>query len=150
MSEPVALLSDSLLSELQKEKVILLHTIDAESGIPTSSAISWVYGVDSSKLRFVIDQRSRLVHNLKTHASAVVTVFAEGTVKVISGSITLVTEALEDVPFKLACFEMNIEMVQDGMFYGARISVEPEFERTYDKRAAHKLDQQVLAAMKKA
>jgi hypothetical protein len=36
------------------------------------------------------------------------------------------------------------------MFYGARLSATPEYEKTYDKRAADKLDGQVFAAMKKA
>jgi hypothetical protein len=36
------------------------------------------------------------------------------------------------------------------MFYGARLSVVPDYEKTYDKRAADKLDGQVFAAMRKA
>ncbi|MBD0379151.1 hypothetical protein [Paenibacillus sedimenti] len=39
---------------------------------------------------------------------------------------------------------------QDVMFYGARFVTEPEFEKTYDIRAAEKPAGQVFDAMKKA
>jgi len=57
---------------------------------------------------------------------------------------------LDGVPFKLSCFDIHVEQVRDAMFYGSRLSVAPEYEKTYDKRAAEKLDNQVFAAMKKA
>ncbi|MNR64744.1 hypothetical protein D3C85_1874900 [compost metagenome] len=66
------------------------------------------------------------------------------------GKAKLVTDALEDVPFKLVCFDIEIEVIRDAMFYGARLSSQPQYEKTYDQRAAEKLDGQVFAAMKKA
>jgi hypothetical protein len=36
------------------------------------------------------------------------------------------------------------------MFYGSKISVEPEYEKTYNKIAAEKLDHQVMTALKNA
>ncbi|BBH21247.1 hypothetical protein Back11_25920 [Paenibacillus baekrokdamisoli] len=113
MAEPITLLNDDLFNQLQTDPFVLLHTIAADGGSPTSSAISWIYAVDHSTLRFAI-------------------------------------EALEDVPFKLVCFDIEIGEIRDAMFYGARLSTQPEYEKTYDKRAADKLDGQVFAAMKKA
>ncbi|MFD2672345.1 pyridoxamine 5'-phosphate oxidase family protein [Marinicrinis sediminis] len=150
MSDPATVLHDALLTELQREKVVLLHTIDAESGLPTSNAISWAHAMDARTIRFALDQRSRLVGNLQQNAVATMTGFAEGSVHIISGKVNQVAESLEDVPFKLACFDLSVETVRDGMFYGARISAEPEYEKTYDQRAAEKLDHQVFTAMKKA
>ncbi len=150
MTEPITTLSDALFRQLQDETFVVLHTIDAESGSPTSNAISWVYAVDNGRLRFAIDGRSRLVANLTANAEATVTIFAEGSVHAVYGQAALVTDALEEVPFKLVCFDIAIRAVRDAMFYGARLSVVPEYEKTYDKRAAAKLDGQVFAAMKKA
>lgn len=150
MTEPVTALSEALFTQLQNETFVLLHTIDAETGSPTSNAISWVYAVDHDRLRFAIDGRSRLVANLTANPDATVTVFAEGTVHAIYGSATIVVDALENVPFKLVCFDIAIRAVRDAMFYGARLSIVPEYEKTYDKRAADKLDGQVFDAMKKA
>lgn len=150
MAEIETQLSEVLYEQLQKEKFVMLHTIDADTKGPTSSAISWVYAVDPNTLRFAVDQRSRIVTNINKTSQVAVTVFASGTVHEIIGKTKAVTDALDDVPFKLTCMDIAIESVKDAMFYGARISTEPEYEKTYDKRAAEKLDGQVFSAMKKA
>lgn len=150
MTEPITTLSEDLFSQLQKEPFVLLHTIDADSGSPTSSAISWIYAPNDSTLRFAIDGRSRLGANMSAHAGVSVTVFASGSVQTIYGQAKLVADALEDVPFKLVCYDIAIDVIRDAMFYGARLSALPQYEKTYDLRAAEKLDGQVFAAMKKA
>lgn len=150
MAETATALTEQQLSLLQKEKLVLLATIDAESGGPSVSAISWVYAVDPATVRFAVDQRSRIVSNVRNHPQVTLTFFGEGTVHALYGRASIVTDALEGVPFKLTCVDVKLEAVRDAMFYGSRISVEPEYEKTYDKRAADKLDGQVFAAMKKA
>lgn len=150
MAETLTVLPESLFAQLQKENFVLLHTVDAESGSPTSSAISWVYAVDPSRLRFAIDGRSRLIVNLKTNPDASLTLFGSGSVFAAYGKAVVLTEKLDDVPFPLACVDVLIESVRDAMFYGARLSALPEYEKTYDKRAADRLDGQVFEAMRKA
>jgi hypothetical protein len=150
LSENQIGLDDTLFAQLQQERLVLLHTIDAETGSPTSSAISWVIAPNNQVVRFAVDQRSRLVANIKANDKVSLTVFANNTVNIVYGVAKVVTDALDDVPFKLACVDIRIDNVRDGMFYGSRISVEPAYEKTYDKRAAEKLDGQVFAAMKKA
>lgn len=150
MAETLTALPDTLFAQLQHETFVLLHTIDAENGSPTSSAISWVYAVDTGKLRFAIDCRSRLIGNLKAHADVSVTLFGAGSVYAVYGQAKVITDKLEGVPFPLACVDIEVSAVRDAMFYGARLSVQPEYEKTYDKRAADRLDGQVFDAMKKA
>lgn len=150
MSLTVSELSESLFAQLQQEKFVLLNTIDAESGGPTASAISWVYAVNPGTIRFAVDQRSRIVTNIRHNSQVTVSFFGSGTVNAVTGHAEIIHEALEEVPFKLTCIDIHIDAVRDAMFYGARISVEPEYEKTYDKRAAQKLDGQVFIAMKKA
>ncbi|MBM7565683.1 pyridoxamine 5'-phosphate oxidase family protein [Paenibacillus sacheonensis] len=150
MTEPVTVLTDELFGALNHDPFVLLHTIDADNGSPTSSAISWIYAVDRTTLRFAIDGRSRLSTNMTSKAEVSVTLFAPGTVQTIYGTAKLASEALEEVPFKLVCFDIDIASIRDAMFYGARLSVVPDHEKTYDKRAADKLDGQVFAAMRKA
>jgi len=150
MSEVVTVLSPELISQFEKEKLVLLSTIDAESGGPATSAISWVFAPNERTVRFAVDGRSRIVSNVRANGRVNVTLFAEGSVHAVYGLASVVTEKLEGVPFALVCVDIAVEAVRDAMFYGARISVEPEYEKTYDKRAAEKLDNQVFAAMKKA
>lgn len=150
MAEALTALTEQLISLLQQEKLVILGTVDAETGSPNVNAISWVYAVNPNTVRFAVDARSRIVGNLRRTPQASLTLIGGGTVHAIYGRAKLVADALEEVPFKLACFDIEIDAVRDAMFYGARISVEPEYEKTYDKRAAEKLDGQVFAAMKKA
>lgn len=150
MNEVLTALPEGLLRQLQKETFVLLSTVDQDSGGPANNAISWVYAVDPATIRFAVDARSRIVGNLANNPQASITFFAEGTVYTVYGKAGLVTEALEDVPFKLACYDITIDAIRDTMFYGSRITSEPEYEKKYDKRAAEKLDNQVFDAMKKA
>lgn len=150
MAETVTALNDSLFSILQKETFVILGTVDAESGYPSSHAISWVYAKDPQTVRFAVDGKSRLVANVKANPKASVSLFATGTYHVIYGKARIVTDAMDQVPFPLACLDLDIVEVRDAMFYGAKVSVVPEYEKTYDKRAADKLDGQVFDAMKKA
>ncbi|MCD1261532.1 pyridoxamine 5'-phosphate oxidase family protein [Paenibacillus athensensis] len=150
MAELITALPEQLFSVLQKEKFMLLNTLDATTGAPSVHAISWVYAKDPSTLRFAVDARSRIVSNLQQFASVSLSYIGAGSVHVVSGRARMVAEALEGVPFKLTCVDVDIESVQDAMFYGARIVSEPEYEKTYDERAAAKLDAQVFDAMKKA
>jgi len=150
MAETITVLSEPLFAALQQEIIVLLSTIDAETGAPSTAAVSWLFATEPGKLRFAIDQRSRIIANIRNNDLVNVTVFAEGTVHAIYGSAQIIVDALEAVPFKLACIDITISAVRDVMFYGSRISVTPEYEKTYDKRAAEKLDGQVFDAMKKA
>jgi hypothetical protein len=150
MAETITALTEKLFSALQKETLVLLSTIDAETGAPSTTAVSWLYATHPDRLRFAIDQRSRIVANIRSNSLVNVTAFSEGTVHAIYGSAQIVVDALNEVPFKLTCVDISISAVRDAMFYGSRISVTPEYEKTYDKRAAEKLDGQVFDAMKKA
>ncbi|WP_159883898.1 pyridoxamine 5'-phosphate oxidase family protein [Paenibacillus puerhi] len=150
MAETITALSELLVEQLQKEALTLLSTIDHEQGAPAMNAVSWLFAKDASTIRFAVDQRSRIVTNIKANPLVTLTYIGAGTVHAIYGKGRLVTDALEEVPFKLACFDVEITEVRDAMFYGARIAVQPEYEKTYDKRAAEKLDTQVFSAMRKA
>lgn len=150
MAETIAALPEQLFSVLQKEKFMLLSTIDFESGAPSMNAISWVYAKNPTTIRFAVDQRSRIITNLQHQPLVTLTYIGSGSVHAITGTAKFVTDALEEVPFKLACVDVEITMVKDAMFYGARMTNQPEYEKTYDKRAADKLDGQVFDAMKKA
>lgn len=149
-TERVTALNELLFSILQKETFVILNSLDAETGSPAVNAISWVYAKDPKTLRFAVDGRSRIITNVKAHPDVAVSVFADGTIYAIHGTAQVVTDKLADVPFKLAAIDIAISEVRDVMFYGSRISVQPEYEKIYDKRAAAKLDGQVFESLKKA
>jgi flavin reductase (DIM6/NTAB) family NADH-FMN oxidoreductase RutF len=143
-------LNEQLLPLLQKERFVLLSTIDQDQESPSVSAISWVFAPNESTIRVAVDNRSRIIQNIKQNNRVVLTVIGSGSVYAISGKAEIAVEKMDEVPLKLALISVKISEVRDVMFYGSRISIEPEYEKTYDKQAAAKLDSQVMAAMKKA
>jgi len=143
-------LSETLCRQLQKETLVILNTVDAGTGGPTANAISWICAVSPKKLRMALDQRSRLVDNIRQHPAVTLSLFGSGSFYAIHGKASIIANPLEGVPIKLVCIDVDIDAVHDAMFFGARITAEPEFVKTYDKRAADRLDGQVFAAMRKA
>ncbi|OIJ13297.1 hypothetical protein BKP45_19235 [Anaerobacillus alkalidiazotrophicus] len=146
--EPI--LTEELFQFLQKERFVTIATVDHETTGPNVSAISWVYAPKKETVRFAVDNRSRIIENIKANSQVVLNVIANESTYSISGSAVLKVEKMDEVPLKLALVEIHIKEVRDVMFYGSRISVEPAYEKTYDKDAADRLDLQVMTAMKKA
>ncbi|GIO06579.1 hypothetical protein J31TS6_26070 [Brevibacillus reuszeri] len=143
-------LSEELFALLQQERFITLGTIDHESGAPSLSSLSWTYAPNVESIRFAVDNRSRILTNIAKEPQVVLHLIGAGSSFAINGKAVLKTERLEEVPLKLAMVEITIETIRDIMFYGSRISVEPQYEKTYDKNAAAKLDNQVMTALKNA
>ncbi|KAA0560223.1 pyridoxamine 5'-phosphate oxidase family protein [Rossellomorea aquimaris] len=140
----------ALFEEFQSEKFVTLATIDHQTHGPNVSAISWIYAKDEHTLLFAVDQRSRIVENIKNNPLAVVNLIANESTYSISGKAGVSEEKLAGVPLKLTLVKLAINEVRDVMFYGSKISTEPAYVKTYDKAAADRLDRQVIEAMKKA
>ncbi|MDQ0162814.1 pyridoxamine 5'-phosphate oxidase family protein [Bacillus alveayuensis] len=143
-------LIEPLFKSLQQEHFVTVATIDYETGAPNVSAISWVYAPDEKRIYFAVDNRSRIVKNIHHHPATVITLITNESTYSISGNAHVKKEKLDEVPLKLALIELNISEVRDVMFYGAKISVEPAYVKTYDEKAAARLDKQVMDVMKKA
>ncbi len=149
MAETVAhSLNEQLLPLLSKERFVLLNTVDKETGAPNMSAISWIYAPSESSIFFAVDKRSRIVENIRNNGLVTLTLIGAGSVFAIAGHAAIVDENMAGVPLKLAKVRIDIREVRDVMFYGSKISVEPQYEKTYDKKAAEKLDGQVMTALK--
>lgn len=139
-----------LFEGLQKERFVTLATVDHETGGPNVSAISWVLAKDEETVFFAVDNRSRIIENIKSNNKAVINLIANESTYSISGDASVKQEKLEGVPLKLALVEIKISEVRDVMFYGSKIVAEPQYDKTYDKDAAARLDKQVMDAMKQA
>ncbi|HDR5409807.1 TPA: pyridoxamine 5'-phosphate oxidase family protein [Bacillus anthracis] len=141
-------LTDDLVQTLRKDCIVMVATTDFEKQVPNVSAISRVYAVSKTSIRFAVDQRSRIVENIRHSTGVVLTIMANESVFSISGAGEILTDRMESIPLKLTVIEVNVKEVRDVMFYGAKLATEPTYEKTYDLRAAKKLDNQVLVGMK--
>lgn len=139
-----------LFDELQKERFVTIATVDHENGGPNISAISWLLAKDELTINFAVDNRSRIIENIKSNNKVAINLIANESTYSISGTAGVKQEKLEEVPLKLALVEVKITEVRDVMFYGSKIVAEPQYDKTYDKDAAARLDKQVMDAMKKA
>ncbi|WP_210363679.1 pyridoxamine 5'-phosphate oxidase family protein [Bacillus sp. REN3] len=139
-----------LFDELQKERFVTLATVDHETGGPNVGAISWIFAKDDQTIYFAVDNRSRIIENIKKNPLAVINLIANESTYSISGHSSVKMEKMDGVPLKLALVEIKIHEVRDVMFYGSKIISEPQYDKTYDKDAAARLDRQVMDAMRKA
>ncbi|WP_026692173.1 pyridoxamine 5'-phosphate oxidase family protein [Peribacillus kribbensis] len=139
-----------LFEALQKERFCFLSTVDYESGGPNTAALSWLLAADIRTIRFVIEQKSRAFHNVRKNQQASITVMMNESAYSITGKAFVKDEQIPGIPLKLSLIELKIAEVRDIMFYGARIIKEPQYDKTYDKKAADKLDQQVMDALRMA
>ena len=99
---------------------------------------------------FSVDNRSRIVQNIEQNGKIVLNLMANESTYSISGDAKVIQGKMEGVPLKLALIQLDIKEVRDVMFYGLKITVLPQYDKTYDLNAAKKLDNQVMEAMKKA
>lgn len=143
-------LIDPLVQVLQQEKFVILTTIDPETGAPNVNAISWVYAKDVKTIVFAVEKKSKIAENIMKTPDIVISLIANESIYSISGEAVIKNEMIEGISLKLTLIEMNINEVREVMFYGSKITVEPQYEKTYDKIAADKLDHQVMDALKKA
>lgn len=139
-----------LYDELQKERFVILATIDFETGGPNVSALSWVLAKSKETIYFAVDNRSRIVKNIINNKQIALTMIANETTYSINGEATVKNNKLDDVPLKLALIEMKVKEVRDVMFYGSKITLHPKHDKTYDEAAAARLDKQVMDQMRKA
>lgn len=139
-----------LYEEMQKERFVTLATVDYETGGPNVSAISWVLAKDENIIYFAVDNRSRIIENINKNNHVVINIIANESTYSIQGEANLKEERLKDVPLKLALIEVKIKEVRDVMFYGSKIVQEVQYDKTYDKNAAERLDRQVMDAIRKA
>ncbi len=143
-------LTKPLFDSLQSERFALLSTIDSETGSPMIRAISWLYAKDIHTIFFAIDNRSEIVRNIRSNAKVVLNIVALESTYSISGEAIIKQDPIEDITLKLSLIQLNIREVKDAMFYGAKMTNIPKYEKTYDLEAAKRLDEQVMGALKKA
>ncbi|QKS71561.1 pyridoxamine 5'-phosphate oxidase family protein [Paenalkalicoccus suaedae] len=142
------MLTEELVASLQEERYVTIATVDHETGGPNVNAISWIYAINEQTVRFAVDSKSRILTNIREQPLVTVTVIADGSTFSMSGRAKVMKDSMENVSLRLGMVELTVSEVRDVMFYGARLTSEPKFEKTYDLEAAEKLDKQVMHALK--
>jgi hypothetical protein len=147
--EVPVVLNEEQMNLFNGDNLVLLGTIDADSGGPVINAISWVKAVAPDKIRFSVTSSARTLKNIKGNPRITLCVIGLGTVYSITGECRILSEKMEGVAMPLAKIEVDITGIYDSMFWGAKIVETPKFEKTYDPAKAEKLDLEVYKALEK-
>ena len=129
------------------ERIGFLSTIHKESGAIQQNAVSWIHGHKPHVLRIAVGSNAQIVANIESNPNVNFAFFYEKSIVSFQSKGKIVTKNIPGVPFPLTLIELATDDLHDIMFYGAEITQEPVYEKTYNIEAAKKLDVQVYEGM---
>ena len=140
-------LNSELIKLLQGEKIISLITNDVKTGQSDLAMISWVVAnSEGDRINFAIGHNASSARNIQNDSSVILGVIGVGSCFAIKGN-GKVSEIIEGT-IKIRIVSVEIESVEDVMFYGGKVTKVPEYEKTYNKELAEKLDNEVYGALR--
>ena len=140
-------LNSELIKLLQGEKIISLITNDVKTGQPDLAMISWVVANSKGdRINFAIGHNASSARNIQNDSSVILGVIGVGSCFAIKGN-GKVSEIIEGT-IKIRIVSVEIESVEDVMFYGGKVTKVPEYEKTYNKELAEKLDNEVYGVLR--
>ncbi|WP_160720682.1 pyridoxamine 5'-phosphate oxidase [Bacillus sp. USDA818B3_A] len=147
MTKTLDRLSPALASSLQGETMVSLITVDAETKLPQLSVVSWVNAYpDGTQIKVALGSKASSINNIQSNPNVIVGMIGDGSCYSVRGRAS-VSEVFEKT-MKLCVVTIEIEEVEDVMFYGGKVTVEPEYEKTYNPELAKKLDTEVYELLK--
>lgn len=147
MTTVVNSLSPELVASLQGEKIVTLVTIDEQTKNPQLSVVSWVIAnSEGTKVKIALGHKASSIENIHSNPNVVLGVIGAGSCYGVRG-IASVSDVI-DLTMKLRVVTVDIESVEDVIFYGGKITTEPAYEKTYNPDLAKKLDTEVYALLK--
>ena len=109
--------------------------------------ISWVVANSTGdRINFAIGHNASSARNIQNDPSVILGVIGAGSCFAIKGN-GKVSEIIEGT-IKIRVVSVEIESVEDVMFYGGKVTTEPEYEKTYNKELAEKLDNEVYGVLR--
>ena len=140
-------LNSELIKLLQGEKIISLITSDVKTGQPDLAMISWVVAnSEGDRINFAIGHNASSARNIQNDPNVILGVIGAGSCFAIKGN-GKVSEIIEGT-IKIRIVSVEIESVEDVMFYGGKVTKVPEYEKTYNKELAEKLDNEVYGVLR--
>lgn len=147
MGKIVDKISSELVDSLQGEKIVSLVTNDVETNQPDLSVISWLVAhKDGKTVKFAVGHKANAAKNIQGNPQVILGVTGAGSCFSIKGKAS-VSDIFEKT-MKLRIVTIDVESVEDVIFYGGKITKETEYEKTYDPKLAEKLDTEVYGLLK--
>jgi hypothetical protein len=142
MTKTLDHLTSELVSSLEGEKMVSLITIDAKTKLPQLSVVSWVLAKpDGKQIKIALGHKASSIDNIQNNPNVLLGIIGAGSCFEARGTAT-VSEVIERT-MKYCVVTIEVEAVENVMFYGGKVTVEPEYEKTYNADLAKKLDNEV-------
>lgn len=147
MAKPLEKLSPELVQLLQGEKIVSLITTDKESNKPQLSIVSWlVANQNGTQIKFALGHKASSAENIMQNPEVILGAIGADSCYAIHGKAS-VSEIIEKT-MKLRVVTVDVESVEDVIFYGGKVTTEPAYEKTYDAELAKKLDEEVYELLR--
>lgn len=141
-------LSQELIDFLQGERIVSLITLDKESGQPIVATISWLIAhQDGKTIKLATGHNAHSIDNINANPNVVLNVIGPESSYVISG--TAEASDVKEGTMKFRVVTINVEAVEDNMFYGGKVTTVPAYIKTYNEELAKKLDNEIYSELKK-
>ncbi|MGI8384245.1 pyridoxamine 5'-phosphate oxidase [Robertmurraya sp. P23] len=135
-------LTADLISSLQGETMVSLITMNAETNLPQLSVVSWVHpAADGKTIKVALGHKASSIDNIQRNPNVVLGVIGAGSCYSVQGKASV--SEIKELTMKLCVVTIEVESVENVMFYGGKVTTEPAYEKTYNKDLAIKLDTEV-------
>lgn len=141
-------LKPEMIAFLREECIVSMITIDAETKKTQLSVVSWVWATDDGKqVKIAVGHKGSSIDNIQADPYVVLGTIGPESCYSIKGKASV--SDIFPGTMKYRVITIDVEEVEDVMFYGGKLTVLPAFEKTYDANLAKKLDAEVYDLLKK-
>jgi hypothetical protein len=88
-----------------------------------------------------LGHKASSIDNIRSNPTVVLGVIGAGSCYSVRGKASV--SELKELTMKLCVVTIEVEAVENVMFYGGKVITEPTYEKTYNKDLAIKLDTEV-------
>ena len=140
-------LNQELINFLQGERIVSLITIDNELGRPIVTNVSWLIAQpDGKTIKIAIGHNASSVKNIQYNPQVILNVIGPDVTYEIVGKAHV--SEIQKGAIKYRIITVEVESIDDNMFYGGKITGVPEYTKTYDAELAKKIDNEIYGSMK--
>lgn len=139
-------LSAEMVQMLKGENIVSLITIDSRTKKPRLSMISWVSATeDGKRVKIVTGHKGATLDNIASDPDVVLGIIGPDRCYEVRG-----TASFSDIiagHMKYRVITVEVEEVDDVMFYGGQVTAVPQYVKTYNAELVRKLDDEVKALL---
>jgi len=148
MTKVQTVLDSSIVELLKGESIVSLITINCETKKPELSVVSWVLATDDGKqVKIAVGHKGSSINNIEADSFVTLGITGPESCYAVKGQAS-VSEIFPGT-MKYRVITVDVEEVEDVMFYGGKLTALPKYEKTYDPQLAKKLDDEVYELLKK-